>query len=527
MAWNTVATLAGLGDTSAASLVNTPGTATRTAISNQFGPLVAAQMANDSTIAAAAVAKMSEAAVQNAAVQAAAFAKRELVTGEDINALRTPGIYTVPSTTVAGSLINWPAAGYTGALIVGKSSAGNFTTQDVLALTSTTQPPTRYARVTRSIDNTGWTPWGAGQWPQAVIPAATNLDTFRTAGVWTHTTGTGLTGLPAGVTGPMVLENLVVTTSNVAEQRLTTADRSFWRVANASAGWGGIAWKESGAGGGSTPAPIVTSTDIGLTNRLLVEDWSRRRGGRKILDRGAFSFRADHGLADFNTKIRPLLEARNIPYALALCSGQWDRTENVGVTAAMVNGWVQGGLCEIWNHTKDHSSGDNTEAQWQAAILDGLSELRTQIPAAQIDGFVIPGSVGTNFGGFVNGASVQEFYGTAGGHVILGSHAVSNGYISGTARRVLDGTVRQGQGHLTLDTMTVAAFQAQLDLAASEKSGLQVMVHPTRLDTAGYLTTADFTAMLDAVVSKRTAGQVATLGQYDLLLADTSAARAA
>lgn len=462
--------------------------------------------------------------------QAAAFAKRELATGEDINALRTPGIYTVPSTTVAASLINWPAGGFTGALIVGRSTAGNFTTQEVLALTSTTQPPTRYARVTRAIANDGWTPWGAGQWAGGVIPASTNLDTFRTPGIWVHTTGSGLTGLPADLAaGPILVENLTVPTSNVAEQRLSSGDRAFRRLANASAGWGGVAWKElgTGTGGGTTPAPVVLSTDVGLTNRLLVEDWSRRRGGRKILNRGAFSIRADHGLTEFNAKVRPLLEARNIPYALALCSGQWDRAENTGVTATMVNDWVTGGLAEIWNHTKDHSSGDNTEAGWKAAILDGLTELRTQIPAAQVDGFVIPGSVGTDFGGFVNGATVQEFYGTAGGHWILGSHAVSNGYISGTGRRVLDGTVRQGQNHFTLDTMTPATFQTQMDLAASEKSGLQVMIHPTRLDTAGYLTTADLTAMLDAVVAKRTAGQIATLGQYDLLLADTSAARAA
>ena len=67
--------------------------------------------------------------------------QRELVTGEDINNIRDPGLYTCPSTTVAATLLNWPAGSFTGSLLVGKAKAGNFTSQDVSALVSSTAPP--------------------------------------------------------------------------------------------------------------------------------------------------------------------------------------------------------------------------------------------------------------------------------------------------------------------------------------------------------------------------------------------------
>lgn len=445
--------------------------------------------------------------------------QRELVSGEDINNIRDPGLYTCPSTTVAGTLVNWPAPGFTGSLLVGKAKAGNFTSQEVLALISTTAPPDRFFRVTRASTNTSWTAWGFGAWLRGAMLDGTNLDTFRESGAWVHTNPSALVGVPAGVSsGAITVENFVTTKSGVALQRLTTADgRVFIRTSTVLAGWGGIAWKQLGAGGGTTPVTVVS--DAGLSNAVLIQDFSRRRGGRKKVTTATLAFRFDHGLANFNALARLQMESRNFKYSLALCSGQWDRSENLGVTASMVNDWVIAGLAEIWNHSKDHGSGDGSEASWKAAILDGLNELRVQIPAAQIDGFAPPGSTGTNFGGFIDGQTLEQFYDTDGGRYILSKHAVAAGYLGATSRWQ-DGMVRQGLGHLTIDAYTLAQAQTAIQNAETQKRALQFMLHPSRLDTEGYITTATFISILDYVKAEETAGRLKIVGPYEQLLCD-------
>ncbi|UOD80363.1 hypothetical protein [Paenarthrobacter ureafaciens] len=445
------------------------------------------------------------------------FPQRELVNGEDINAIRDPGVYTAPSTAVAGTLLNWPAGSFTGALIVGKSKAGFYTSQEVVALVSQTAPPEHHSRVTRSSNNTTWTPWGFRGTPRGPLANSTDLDTFRETGAWTHTNPSFLVNVPPGVsTGAITVENIVSAKTATALQRVTTEDgRVFTRTTTALAGWAGVVWKQVGSGGGT----VTVVSDAGLSNAVLIQDLSRRRGGRKKVTTATLAFRFDHGLANFNALARPQMESRNFKYSLALCSGQWDRSENLGVTASMVNDWVIAGLAEIWNHSKDHGSGDGSEAAWKAAILDGLNELRTQIPAAQIDGFAPPGSVGTNFGGFTDGATLEQFYNTDGGRFILSHHAVAAGYI-GTSSRWQDGMVRQGLGHYTVDTFTLTQAQSAIQNAETDKRALQFMLHPSRLDTEGYITTATFTSILDYAKAEETAGRLKIVGPYEQLLCD-------
>lgn len=260
------------------------------------------------------------------------------------------------------------------------------------------------------------------------------------------------------------------------------------------------------------------------SNAVLLQDWMRRRGGVKTIATGAVALRFDHGLANFNAMVRPLLEARNLPYSLALCSDKWSEAENSGVTPAMVNGWVQGGLCEAWNHSATHAGAANKEAA-TAEIVGALATLRSQLPAAQIDGFAVPGTGGTGFAGFATGAAVTEFSETYGGRLILDSHAVSSGYVTSTHDRVLDGNPRHGMGHWTLDTGGLEPTKSKIRTAEANLTGLQLMCHPSLIDTTGGMTLADLTALLDYIAAERDAGKLTVVGPYDLLLCDTSAAR--
>ena len=95
------------------------------------------------------------------------------------------------------------------------------------------------------------------------------------------------------------------------------------------------------------------------------------------------------------------------------------------------------------------------------------------------------------------------------------------GYIGG-ARRVLDGTIRQGLSHITLDTYDMAQARAQVDAAITERRGIQVMLHPRELDKPGKITTAQFLSFLDSVVGKRDAGDLVILSPGELVRADAT-----
>jgi hypothetical protein len=213
------------------------------------------------------------------------------------------------------------------------------------------------------------------------------------------------------------------------------------------------------------------------------------------------------------------LEARNLKYLLALNSRGWTTSENNTVTASMVDAWVAGGLCKIGNHGAHHND-CTTLAALQDCIVTGLAELKAQLPSASIDGWFVPGVGGTNYNGFNGGATPEAFYNTDAGRLILENHAVSSGAFPNTSQRILDGRVRQGQGHFTMDTSTVSAITAQIDAAITNRTGLQLMCHPSLLNTGGNITTANLTTVLDYLVTKQTAGDLVVLDPYELLLAD-------
>lgn len=453
------------------------------------------------------------------AVEAALPWKGALADYTDFDTIRVPGIYGVATAQSAATMVNSPVP-YSGLLKVWKSAANIW--EHAFIGSGSAGYPTKHSRITRSA--TIWQgAWASDRAMQGVVPLNTNLNTFRTPTDWIITPEVALTltglpdGLPANVYATLHIEAENSTVSSVASQTLKVYVSSgsyltFDRVAIAPTF---PAWEKQGA----IPPPAPASSDAGLASSLLVQDWSRRMGGRKKVTTATVAFRFDHGLANFNTKARPEMDARAFKYSLALCSAQWDRTENVGVTPAMVNAWVVAKQAEIWNHSKDHGSGDNSETAWKAALLDGLTELRAQLPAAQIDGFAPPGSTGTNFGGFINGATAEEFYNTDGGKFILSHHAVSAGYI-GPSTRWQDGTPRQGLAHYTLDTYTLAQAQTIVQGAQAGKRAVQFMLHPSRLDTTDYMTTATFVSILDYVQGEVAAGRLAVVSPYEQLLTD-------
>lgn len=509
-------------DSNVAQQVGAPqtGAAIDARVSAQVTPMVE-QVAADYIASNPAVVDAAAAAVDAnpkiATIEAALPWRGRIPDGTDLNTLRTPGVWAIATTTSAATLTNLPVP-YSGIVKVWQTAGTNVWTQEFSGSGSLTNPE-NYTRITRS--TTTWGAWEPNREAKGPIPVGTNLATFRASGYWVITNASAVTGLPA-LTGNIYAVLHVVALPSVISAvgsqtlRVYASDGSYRIFERVAISTTFPAWEEKGV---PAPAPATASSDAGLTNSLLIQDWSRRMGGRKKVTTATVAFRFDHGLANFNTKVRAELDSRNFKYSLALCSGQWDRAENAGVTPAMVNAWVVAKQAEIWNHSKDHGSGDNSEAAWKAAILDGLTELRAQLPAAQIDGFAPPGSSGTNFGGFINGATMEEFYNTDGGKFILSHHAVSAGYI-GPSTRWQDGTPRQGLAHYTLDTYTLAQVQTIIQGAQAGKRAVQFMLHPSLLDTADKITAATFVSILDYVQGEVTAGRLNVVSPYEQLLTD-------
>lgn len=263
---------------------------------------------------------------------------------------------------------------------------------------------------------------------------------------------------------------------------------------------------------------VAGSGLAGIANALRVQVFKDALGSITTGGKGALALRFDHGLSNFNAKIRPLLEARGLKYSLALSSRNFDAGENAGVTAAMVDSWAG---AEVWNHGANSHQDESTIAGLTDQIVNGLTELQALLPSKKIWGYAVPGTGGTGQGGFGGGATPEDFYETAAGDLILTNHAVSSGSYTGTAQRKLDGEVRQGMAHFTIEAQTVARIKTEIDTAVNNATGSQLMMHPSLLDTAGYLTTAQLTEVLDYIVAKRDAGEIVVLSPYEMLVADS------
>ena len=242
---------------------------------------------------------------------------------------------------------------------------------------------------------------------------------------------------------------------------------------------------------------------------------------------GAVALRCDHGLKSFRDKILPAVRARSIKVSQAYNPRNWHYPENLGVHPEELNAWVEAGDVEIWNHTANHWGVDSKKALHDQ-IVGGLAEIQQQLPAAKggVWGFNPPSVSKGDYLGFRNGARPAQ-WDTYAGRLILRHHAISSAYLPGTTQRVLDGQPRDGLAHITIERLTPEAIKNHVDLAATKRTGLQLMIHPSQLDVPGKLTTAQFLDVLDHIVARREQGELMALSPYELTVADSTRVHAA
>lgn len=235
---------------------------------------------------------------------------------------------------------------------------------------------------------------------------------------------------------------------------------------------------------------------------------------------GAVALRFDHGLVNLSQHILPLTSSRRLVVSLAHNPRTGDLRENRGVGMDEVDGWVRARHVEIWNHSASHRGVVTTE-DLMDEVVASIGEIEEQLPSTRgkVWGFNPPGIPGEDYAGFAKGSRPEEWT-TEAGRIIVAHHAVVSGHLPGTAQRLLDGRVRDGLAHVTMDARPVEEIVARIDAAASKKRGLQLMLHPSRLGMDGKLSIEGLTAVLDHLMELRDRRELVTLSPYQLLLAD-------
>lgn len=125
--------------------------------------------------------------------------------GTDFNTIRTPGVYSVPTTTNAGTMINCPTR-RAGILRVDSNTDSNITIQSYQAHYTTSEAPESYLRSTFSSSPTDWSPWSSQSVVQGILKDGTNLQSFREQGVWiipTTTNASTILDLPVALAGTL------------------------------------------------------------------------------------------------------------------------------------------------------------------------------------------------------------------------------------------------------------------------------------------------------------------------------------
>ena len=271
----------------------------------------------------------------------------------------------------------------------------------------------------------------------------------------------------------------------------------------------------------SSPSDAPTAADAWIQHQIRRTMFEHAMGGPVDTGGlGAVALRFDHGLVNLSQHILPLTSSRRLRVSLAHNPRTGDLRENRGVGMDEVDGWVRARHVEIWNHSASHRGVATTE-DLMDEVVASIGEIEEQLPSTRgkVWGFNPPGIPGEDYAGFAKGSRPEEWTSEA-GRIILAHHAVVSGHLPGTAQRVLDGRVRDGLAHVTMDARPVEEIIARIDAAASKKRGLQLMLHPSRLGMDGKLSIEGLTAVLDHLVELRDRRELVTLSPYQLLLAD-------
>ena len=496
-------------------------------IDKQVKPLVAAAIADDDSVRLAAID-----ALKDSAVIAGLTWARTLPNNTNLDDLKTTaqsGLWHVNSQSTAQTITGKPAGLPNNLQFELEVLFGATGTQILYPYGYNTSQPFAYVRKTVSAgagaqwsDWVEWTPdlsqLKESTFNKGSVTAGADLNEWvgaKRAGLWqirSIAAAEGTTNLPPDlqVQGDLLVISGGTTTTQIfypyAYYGVPPQIRGIKNVSTRE-------WSQWGPLGGTvSQAPRVEPAHTIRQNLMRNHYGPVSTGGK-----AAIALRCDHGLKAFRDVVLPLCEARGIIPAMAYNPRNWAYAENTGVTATDLNSWVATGRVEIMNHSANHL-GAETETALHDQIVGGLREIEAELPAAKgkVFGFAPPGVSTGDYGGFDEGRT-PEGWASYAGQLIAEHHAIGYGYLPETTISPLDGHIRDGRRHVSVEKTALADVKTRVDDAIAATGSLQLMVHPNELGKTGMMSVADFTALLDYVASK--SSQIMWLSPYQMAIA--------
>lgn len=218
---------------------------------------------------------------------------------------------------------------------------------------------------------------------------------------------------------------------------------------------------------------------------------------------GVVVVRLDDGLAATQT-VAALLRDRALVAGLALIANKLDTAGYITVAQAL--GWQAWGF-EPMAHSATHGA---APSDWDSFVAEtGGARATLQAMGLHVNSWVQPGT----WAGVLN-FTLREQWDSPYGRRLRAEYAAAEAYIDEPQVmqvRALPALYPYGALHCTSDALSLSALLERVDLAARMGGCLEIVLHPQKLDTAGYLSLADLATLLDYVRALRDAGDLDVL----------------
>jgi len=278
----------------------------------------------------------------------------------------------------------------------------------------------------------------------------------------------------------------------------------------------------------TTPLYAGKTADTMGIHHGRVADVRRAKGGVIGTNgKGVVAFRVDHLLDQHRSTTWPILRDRGISCGLGVVTGAIGNTLDIEPTTTT---WDQLRMmhwegCEIWAHSATHKDPAPYGATGGLSAYNEIVQPRIDLDAQNLHvmGFQMPGVTGVLDPNYSANFTTIEQMSSANGQMLLANYGlleIDRGAEGARRRLPTNGCFMLS--HATLDTMTLAQAKANIDFAVDYVGGVELMFHPKYIGLPGYMTIADFTAVVDYAVTKRDAGVLEVLTPSGLAFADPS-----
>jgi hypothetical protein len=463
-----------------------------------------------------------------AALLASAMVRKNVLPdGTDINTLRTPGIYTIASSTSAATMVNLPF-NVPGEIWVSKNDANTLTTQRGIGVPLSNGNYSLFTRTTRSASV--WdSPWTSDRQMQGLVADGTNLAALRVPGTYvigSATSAATMTDMPTvngvPVNNSAVIHVATLQGTSTGEQRITIyqADGSylkFSRITRSASSW--PAWQNDTV----VPAPVVPAADplprAGTRHAYLQQAAYARRGALGVQGKAVVSIRFDHWLNAMRSLVIPLLDKYMLCGSICLNADNMAIEQNLGTTWQQVTDMALYSGVEIWNHGGDHLDHPD-DAGIVDTIVGGQQRLQTAVgPKLIVDGWMSNGS--SYYDNFNFGRGFAAWTETLAAKAIQNSHAFADGKNSGYLQP-LDGRIKLGASHYSAESSGSGAAIARIEEAKKHGRGITVYFHPGLIDQPGGFVLSDLEALFAYIAAERDAGRIEVLTVSGMAVADST-----